>query len=72
MTSQMGVFHEAYNYSKNFKLPLEIVIEDNNKSVYTDTRKAWGTKNLVIPKDVFYYKFRLEYPHHGTGRWVSF
>ena len=38
MTSKMGIFNEAYNYSRNFKLPLEIVIEDNGKSVYTDTK----------------------------------
>ena len=34
MTSTMGVFYEAYNYSRNFNLPLEIVIEDNGQSVY--------------------------------------
>lgn len=72
MTSTMGVFYEAYNYSRNFNLPLEIVIEDNGQSVYTDTKKAWNMKRLKFPKDVFYYKFKLGYPHHGTGQWVSF
>ena len=72
MTSQMGVFFETYNYSRNFNLPLEIVIEDNGKSVYTDTKKVWGVKKLKYPKDIFYYKYKLEYPHHGTGEWVSF
>ena len=72
MTSQMGVFHEAYNYSRNFKLPLEIVIEDNGVSVYTDTKKTWNISKLNYPKDVFYYKFKMGYPHHGTGKWVSF
>ena len=72
MTSQMGVFYEAYNYSRNFALPLEIVIEDNGLSVYTDTKKAWNFSKLNIPKDLFYYKFKLDYPHHGTGKWISF
>ncbi len=72
MTSQMGVFHEAYNYSRNFKLPLEIVIEDNGMSVYTDTKKTWNISKIKYPKDVFYYTFKMEYPHHGTGKWVSF
>ena len=72
MTSLMGIFYEAYNYSRNLKLPLEIVIEDNGHSVYTDTKKAWGLKKIPYPKDVFYYNFKLEYPHHGTGKWVSF
>ena len=72
MTSTMGVFHEAYNYSRNFNLPLEFVIEDNGKSVYTDTKKVWNLKKLNYPKDVFYYKYQQKYPHHGTGKWVSF
>ena len=72
MTSTMGVFYEVYNYSKNFNLPLEFVIEDNGKSVYTDTKKTWNTKKLNYPKDVFYYRYKLEYPHHGTGKWLSF
>ena len=44
MTSTMGVFYEAYNYSRNFNLPLEIVIEDNGQSVYTNTKKTWNMK----------------------------
>ena len=63
MTSTMGVFYEAYNYSRNFNLPLEIVIEDNGQSVYTNTKKTWNMKKLKFPKDVFYYKFKLGYPH---------
>lgn len=72
MTSKMGVFHETYHYSRNFNLPLEIVIEDNGASVYTDTKKTWNISKLDYPKDVFYYDFKMEYPHHGTGKWVSF
>ena len=68
----MGNFFEAYNYSRNFDLPLEFVIEDNGKSVYTDTKKAWGFKKFNHPKDIFYYQYKLKYPHHGTGKWVSF
>lgn len=72
MTSQMGIFKEVYQYSRNFNLPLEIVIEDNGQSVYTDTKKTWNFKKIPYPKDVFYYKFKMKYPHHGTGKWVSF
>ncbi len=72
MTSFMGNFFEAYNYSRNFDLPLEFVIEDNGKSVYTDTKKVWGSKKINHPKDIFYYQYKLQYPHHGTGKWVSF
>ena len=72
MTSQMGLFHEAYKYSRNFNLPLEIVIEDNGKSVKTDTKKVWNLKKINFPKDLFYYKYKLAYPPFGTGKWVTF
>ena len=72
MTSQMGVFQEVYNYSRNFNLPIEFIIEDNGKSVHTDTKKAWGLKKIKIPKDVIYYKYKLFYPPWGTGKWVEF
>lgn len=42
MTSLTGAFHEALLYANNFDLPIVFVIEDNNKSVCTDTRKTWG------------------------------
>jgi len=71
MTMETGVFHEAYKYSTNFDLPLQWVMEDNNMSVHTPTDMAWGTKQEV-PGRVIYYKYEMEYPHHGTGKWVNF
>lgn len=71
MTMETGVFHEAYKYAKNFKLPLEWVVEDNNMSVQTPTDMAWGKKQNV-PDDVIYYRYEMKYPHHGTGKWVNF
>ena len=71
MTIETGVFHEAHKYAKNFNLPLQWVMEDNNMSVHTPTDMAWGTKQQVAD-DVIYYKYEMEYPHHGTGKWVNF
>ena len=71
MTMETGVFHEAYKYSKNFNLPLQWVVEDNNLSVHTPTDMAWGIKQ-DIPDGVIYYKYKMKYPHHGTGKWVNF
>ena len=48
MTYQMGIFNEVYKYSKYFKLPLEIVIEDNGRSVNTNTKKVWNIKKFII------------------------
>ena len=71
MTMETGVFHEAYKYVKNFDLPLQWVIEDNNMSVHTPTEMAWNNKQKV-PEDVIYYEYEMGYPHHGTGKWVNF
>ena len=71
MTARTGIFHEAHEYAKSFKLPIQWVIEDNGISVHTPTEEAWGS-SIVIPDDVVYYKFDLGYPHHGTGKWVNF
>ena len=71
MTAETGVFHEAYKYAKNFSLPLQWVVEDNEMSVHTPTKMAWGTTQ-EMPEDVIYYKYEMSYPHHGTGKWVNF
>ena len=47
MTYETGVFHEVYKYSKNFKLPIKFVIEDNGLSTNTPTFKAWGKKQKI-------------------------
>ncbi len=73
MTSLMGTFHEAYQYAFNFNLPITFVIEDNGKSVCTDTLKTWSynfhpwgdydddmpNKNGIIKwtKELYYYKY---------------
>ena len=71
MTFETGIFYEAYKYVKNFDLPLQFVVEDNNLSVHTPTDTTWGVKKN-IPSDVVYYRYENGYPHHGTGAWVNF
>jgi TPP-dependent pyruvate/acetoin dehydrogenase alpha subunit len=71
MTFETGVFHEAYKYAKNFKLPIKFIVEDNNMSTNSPTDKVWKNKS-IIPKDVIYYKYKRKFPHHGTGSWVLF
>ena len=71
MTFETGVFHECYKFSKNMKLPIKFVVEDNNMSTNSPTNRVWGKKSKT-PKDIFYYKYKRKYPHHGTGGWVLF
>jgi len=74
MTAETGIFYESYKYSKQKKLPLIFVVEDNNLSTNTPTDKVWGRKNFNIKffKDIIWYKYKNFYPHHGTGKWVLF
>ena len=71
MAFETGVFHECYKFSRNFQLPIEFVVEDNNMSTNSPTDKTWGKKSK-IPDDVYYYEYERIYPHHGTGTWVLF
>ena len=76
MTSETGIAHESIKYSRNFKLPIHFVVEDNEKSVCTNTRKAWNQKKLSYEgrsdKYLTYYHYKLKYPHAGAGKRVQF
>ena len=71
MTYESGLFWEAYKFSRNHNLPLTFVIEDNGKSVTTDTVKTWNGKMQVLD-NIIQYNYTSKYPHHGTGKWVNF
>ena len=76
MTSETGITHESIKYSRNKKLPIHFIVEDNGKSVCTNTRKTWSQKKLtyekISDKYVTYYKYKLKYPHAGAGKRVQF
>jgi len=74
MTSETGTALEAHKYAVNFDLPITFIIEDNGKSVCTNTRDVWGSSNLTLigkPK-VIYYSYELPWPHAGAGSRVQF
>ena len=76
MTSETGIAYETIKYSINKKLPIHFVIEDNSKSVCTDTRKTWSLKKLSYENSknsyITDYKYKLKYPHAGAGKRVQF
>lgn len=76
MSSETGIAHECIKFSINNKLPIHFVVEDNSKSVCTDTRKAWSMKKLTYEKInnkyITYYKYNLKFPHAGTGKRIQF
>jgi TPP-dependent pyruvate/acetoin dehydrogenase alpha subunit len=77
MTSETGVAHECIKYARNHKLPIHFIIEDNGKSVCTDTRATWGMDKLtyeeINDEYITYYRYKLDkYPHAGAGTRVQF
>jgi len=76
MTSETGIAHESIKYSQQHDLPITFIIEDNEKSVCTNTRDVWNMTELSYesrehPK-VLYYKYQTKYPHAGAGVRVQF
>ena len=75
-----GHFWEALQYAQGYNLPITFVIEDNNRSTCTPTEDRLGAvwnntirSNLYLScNKVMYYKYMPEYPHCGSGKYVSF
>jgi len=76
MTAESGIAHECFKYSKNHELPIRFIIEDNIKSVMTDTRLTWNMKKTSFEDSedqmFYYYKYENKYPHAGAGHRVQF
>jgi pyruvate dehydrogenase E1 component alpha subunit len=76
MTSETGTFYENHKYAVNHDLPITYIVEDNGKSVCSDTLKVWNIDELTyskkdIPK-IIYYKYETKYPHAGSGKRIQF
>lgn len=76
MTAETGIAHESIKYSRNHRLPIHFIVEDNGKSVCTDTREAWNQSRLSFEESeddyVSYYSYQTKYPHAGAGVRVQF
>jgi TPP-dependent pyruvate/acetoin dehydrogenase alpha subunit len=76
MTAETGIAHEAIKYSFNHGLPIRFIVEDNGKSVCTDTRQTWNQPKLTYENSghplVVFYKYETKYPHAGAGVRVQF
>lgn len=76
MTSETGAFEECYKYVRYHDLPVKFIIEDNGKSVCTDTRKTWNrvrlTREGFINKNLYYYRYETKWPHAGAGKRIQF
>ncbi len=78
MTAMGGTAYECAQYARWHDLPLYVVVENNGKSVCTDTAKTWGCsyKNspaeyLVANQD-YSYDLSAHWPHAGSGKRIQF
>jgi pyruvate dehydrogenase E1 component alpha subunit len=71
MTATTGIFAECHRYAFGHGLPLNIMVEDNGKSVRTPTRATWGD-GWPPTHIVGRYCYDLPWPHAGAGQHVKF
>lgn len=86
MSFRTGISHESIMYAISHDLPITFVVENNNKSVDTPTQDVWGSVKILdllsfygsliadagTSTQIMYYEYSSEYPHSGTGVFVSF
>jgi len=75
MASETGTFFENWKYSVNHDLPITYIIENNGKSVCTDTLKTWNSDKLFFSNEkrkIIYYEYENKYPHAGAGKRIQF
>ena len=75
MTAESGIAHECFKYSKNHELPIRFIIEDNNKSVMTDTRLTWNMKKTSFEDSKIKCSIIIntrKISHAGAGHRVQF
>lgn len=69
MAGESGIVDECIKYAKGHNLPVSFVIEDNDYSVRALTRETWGRGRTRVNRR---YKYKRQYPHAGTGKYVMF
>lgn len=75
MASETGTFFENWKYAVNHNLPITFVIEDNGKSVCTDTKSVWNSDDIFFKNNmtkIIVYKYDNKYPHAGAGKRIQF
>lgn len=73
MTAETGIFHECWKYVTNWGLPVRFIVEDNRKSVCTDTRAVWNNNGpATLRLNDLVYEYETHWPHAGAGKRVQF
>jgi len=70
MSFECGVVQESIKYAARHDLPVRFIVEDNGKSVCTDTKQTWGLS--AKKPDILRYSYQMSRPHCGIGEWIRF
>lgn len=78
MAARGGMYHECRQYTEGHQLPVHFIVEDNGKSVCTDTAAVWGDQYDYYNPWRFHpwqsetrFKYDAVFPHSGTGKFVE-
>ncbi len=66
MAERTGIFTECRRYAAGHELPINFIVENNEKSVDTPTREVWGLSKKSA--NVTHYSYVLGFPHSGSGK----
>lgn len=72
MSAQTGMAMECHNYAKEHSLPIVWIVEDNGKSVCTNTKDVWPEYRGIKPDYYYQWDLSAHYPHSGAGRRIMF
>ena len=71
-TSESGIAYEVIKYSRNHRLPIKFVIEDNGKYISSDTLEAWNQEQHTYMNcddaNVYHYLYNSAFPHNNVGK----
>lgn len=77
-----GHFWEAYRYAVYHKLPIQFVVENNDRSTTSSVQDRWGITEEKLNKELslmdlgksrlIVYSYEPDWPHVGSGTYVAF
>ena len=72
MTGRTGIARETAEYACSHELPVTFYVEDNDKSVCTDTAEVWAGHTSWDMHCMESYEYEMTRPHVGTGKFIKF
>jgi TPP-dependent pyruvate/acetoin dehydrogenase alpha subunit len=72
MAARTGMAYETMDYAVGHALPITWIVEDNGKSVTTNTQEVWGNITWKPGWTTHVLPYTPTWPHQGIGKRVEF